>query len=107
MAPAQVWHGVIAFDLGGQLEEQPQLADLDRFFHDVDAVEVVDDDRLEDKVLAVGVRAAASRIAWKALSAADGERRPHRGLAQQHRHPIEAELVERLKDIQCSEQERA
>ena len=40
---------VVRFDLGHQLEEEAQLADFDRLFHDVHAVEVVDDDRLRMK----------------------------------------------------------
>ena len=52
--PRVVFAGV-RFDLGGELEEEAQFADFDRLFHDVHAVEVVEDDALEDEVAAVGV----------------------------------------------------
>ena len=47
---AKVLVGSVRFDLGGQREKEAQFADFDRFFHDVDTVEVVDDDRFEDKI---------------------------------------------------------
>ena len=40
---------------GDKLEEQAELADFHGLFHDVHAVEVVDDDRLQDEVAVVGV----------------------------------------------------
>src|SRR5258708_31413755 len=45
------WLDVIwFFDLCDQLEEEAQFTDFDSFFHDVDAVEVVDNDRFEDEI---------------------------------------------------------
>ena len=35
---------------GNKPQKEPELADLDGLLHDVDAVEVVDDDRLQDEV---------------------------------------------------------
>ena len=40
----------VRLDLGGELEEEAQLTDLHRLFHDVHAVEVVEDDGLQDEV---------------------------------------------------------
>ena len=43
------------FDLGDQFQEEPQLADFHGLFHDVHAVEVVDDNGLQDEIAAVGM----------------------------------------------------
>src|SRR5215813_13928505 len=48
----QVFHPV---DLCNQFEEKPQLADFHGLFHDVHTIKVIDDDRLENEVTAVGV----------------------------------------------------
>src|SRR5207302_843058 len=50
------WFNVLkAVDLGDQLEKEAQLADFDGLFHDIDAVQVVDDDGFKDEVAAIWV----------------------------------------------------
>ena len=46
---------VVSLELGDELEEEAQLADFYGLFHDVDAVEVADDDRFEDEVRLAGM----------------------------------------------------
>ena len=46
---------VVAVQLRDEFEEQAQFADFYRLFHDVHAVQVVDDDGLEDEVAFAGV----------------------------------------------------
>ncbi len=43
------------FDLRDQLEEEAQLADFGSLFHDIDAIQVVDDDGFENEIAAIGV----------------------------------------------------
>ena len=96
-------------DLGGELEEQAELTDLDGLLHDVHAVEVVEDDRFQDEV-ARGSGAAATcastfgsrenfsgRCFWPSASRSSTKRL----------HALQAGFVERLQDIERGEQERA
>jgi len=46
---------VLRFDLGNQLEKEPQLADSTALFHDVHAEEGCDDDGFEDEIVLLGV----------------------------------------------------
>ena len=95
-------------DLSDQLEEEAQLADFDRLFHDVHAVQVVDDDGLEDEVAAVGMRGdlGQRRPEVRELSS-DVARRQRRWLVDERLHPVQAGLVERFEDVERGEQERA
>jgi len=42
-----------AIDLGDELQKQSELADLNCLLHDVDAIQVIEDDRLQHEVSSV------------------------------------------------------
>ena len=98
---------LIGIDLGGKLEEQAELTDLDRLFHDIDAEEIVQDDALQREIAGVRVRADFASVALKssnffgAWTSPDRSRSATKGL-----HPVEACLVERFEDVERGEQER-
>ena len=98
-----------ALDLRHQLEEEAQLADFHRLFHDVHAVEVVDDDGLEDEVAAVGVLGdALQHLAEVARTSPGRCFSPERvQVVHERLHAVQAGLVERLQDVERGKQERA
>ena len=65
-------------DLGDELEEQPQFADLNGFLHDIYAVEIVNDNRLEDEVGAISPTTSLWRnelenaVNWPIFTSDDG-----------------------------------
>ena len=105
-------HLVVGLELGDELEEEAQLADLDGLFHDVDAVEVVQHDGLEDEVPLAGVffdlfqdgaevaerpGAAAQIPAFAGMTE----------VVEEAAHPLEAGGVEGFEDIEGREEECA
>ena len=93
--------------LGDQLEEQPQLADFDRLLHDVHAVEVPDDDRLEDEVGGIGVPSNVFQHGAEVLELLGRCSIPQTlQILKEGLHPVEAGFVERLQDVEGGKQER-
>jgi hypothetical protein len=103
----EVGGGFIWFDLSGELEEEPELADFDGLLHEIDSVEVVEDDRLEDEVTLVLVlcdsvedafefREVAIRVDFCACGA---------GIGEKALHAVDAGFVEGSEDIEGGEDE--
>src|SRR3954447_5668329 len=80
--------------LGHQREEEAQLADLHRLFHQIDAVEIVEEDRLQDEIIAIGTGRRASD---------DSDRLGFPGASL---HPVEAGCIEWPEGLQRGEEER-
>ena len=98
----------IGFDLGGELKEQAELADLDRLLHDVHAEEIIENDALQDEVAAVGVcrdiRQYQSKI--RVLFWAMRLARPIKFINEPF-HAGETCFVQRLQNIQRREEKGA
>ena len=99
---------VVSLELGDELEEEAQLADLYGLFHDVDAVEVADDDRFEDEVRLAGMVADVgpdlAEIA-QGLGAVGALRTFQ--VVEKAFHGLEAGGVERFEDVEGGEEEGA
>ena len=96
---------VVAFQLGYQLEKQAQLADFHRLFHDVNAVEVVQDYGLEDEVPLAGVTIRLVQYPPKVLKMVGTALAlgPF-GIVQETQHPFHAGGVQRFKYVESSEE---
>ena len=99
---------LVAVELRHKLEEQAQLADLYRLFHDVDAVQVVDDDRLEDEVAFAGVLLDLSQHFPEVLHLLRAVLAPRPvEVVEKAAHGVETGVVQRLQHAERGEQERA
>ena len=98
-AEVVVGAGEVGVDDGDHLEEEAELGDFDGLGHDVDAVEVAEDDALVDEMPAVAAEGVAEF----------GEFFPEeaRIVGVEFLHAVEAAFVERLEDVHGGEEEGA
>ena len=94
-------------ELRGELEEEAQFADFDGLFHDVHAVEVVDDDGLEDEVVLVRMARGLVQDGGEFFAVVRVFFAARFPVVEQGAHSVEAGAVERLKDVERGEEERA
>ena len=97
----------VTLQLGCQLQEEAQLADLHGLFHDVDAVEVVQDDGLEDEVALAGVLLHLPQDVFEVTQIVRATAIEAFFVVQEAAHPLQAGGVERFQNVEGGEEERA
>src|SRR6202022_1390461 len=100
--------GRVGINLCGELQEQAELTYLNRFLHNIDAKEVIQNRTLQCEIARVGVRAD---LRQRCLEILEFFRcMPFGGtfkIADEGLHPVEAGLIKRFEDIEGCEQKRA
>src|SRR5439155_18830880 len=93
-------------ELGRKLKEEPEFADFDSLFHDVHAIEVVNDNGFEDEVVLVRMARGLIKNRGELFAIVRMFLATCVPVIQQRSHSIETRAVQRLKNVQCSKKER-